>query len=220
MKFHWAAITSLPRADRWPRPSPGNPPGTRGGLRYFHESKFIIIVAVHAYRYLRSSTYIIDKIGVSGHAPEQESSRLRDADKGACRGHVGRLHRHCLRATALSFPRRSNLRRQCEPETTIGPLAPGPRPFPSLWNAWPPRAGCQSPVPRRSRQLDTVIRNAVKARFDPGAGLCQRLADLAGGPAGLAGRKLRRRQSVILESLSSAGFPPRGAGKSRGAIRH
>lgn len=83
------------------------------------------------------------------------------------------------------------------PKPQISSLALGPRPFPSFWNARAPRSGRQSPAPRRSRQRDPVIRNAVKARFDPGAGLCQRLADLAGGPAGLAGRKLRRRQSVI-----------------------
>jgi hypothetical protein len=56
MKFHWAAIASLPRADRWARASPSNPPGTWGSLRYFHESKFIIIVAMHAFRLWRSST--------------------------------------------------------------------------------------------------------------------------------------------------------------------
>jgi len=56
MKFHWAAIASLPRADRWPRASPGNPPGKWVGLRYIHESKIIIIVAAQAYYYLRSST--------------------------------------------------------------------------------------------------------------------------------------------------------------------
>jgi hypothetical protein len=40
MKFHWAAIASLPRADGWPRASPGNPAGT----------------AVQVYSYLRSGT--------------------------------------------------------------------------------------------------------------------------------------------------------------------
>jgi hypothetical protein len=37
-----AAIASLPRADRWPRASPGNPRGTWGGVRDFRERKFEI----------------------------------------------------------------------------------------------------------------------------------------------------------------------------------
>ena|ERR1700726_3160049 len=45
-----------------------------------------------------------------------------------------------------------------------------PRPFPSLWNARPPRPGRQSPAPRRPGQRDTVIRDAAKAGFDPSAG--------------------------------------------------
>jgi hypothetical protein len=83
-----------------------------------------------------------------------------------------------------------------------------------------PRPGRQSPAPRRPGQRDTVIRDAAKAGFDPSAGPCQVLADLAGGSAGLAGKAVRRRSNVIIESPSSAGFPPRDAGKSRGAIRH
>jgi hypothetical protein len=115
------------------------------------------------YRYWRSSTSVIDKSGVSVHDTESVR-RLQDAD-GACRGDVGRHHGHRLRTRASSFPRRSNLRRQCEP--TIGPLAPGPRPFQSLWNARPPRPGRQSSPPRRSRQHDTVIKDTAKAGLGP-----------------------------------------------------
>src|ERR1700730_17990041 len=64
--------------------------------------------------------------------------------------------------------------------------------IPSLWNGRPPRRGRQSPAPRRSRQRDTVIWDAAKAGFDPSASLCQALADLAGGSAGLAGNEPRR----------------------------
>jgi hypothetical protein len=53
---------------------------------------------------------------------------------------------------------------------SLGTAGMGPRPFPSLWNARPPRPGCRSPAPRSSRQRDAVIRDAAKAGFDPSAG--------------------------------------------------
>jgi hypothetical protein len=157
---------------------------------------------------------------VSGHDTEKEIGRtLSGADDGACRGHVGRRHGHCRRTGALSVPRRPRSQRRDKAQSTKSPLALGPRPFPSLWNARPPRPGRQSPAPRRPGQRDTVKGTR------PGRGSSERPSlPVFGGScprlAGLAGKELRRRPNVIVENPSSAGFPPRDAGKSRGAIGH
>ncbi len=210
----------LRRAYRGPRISPCNPPGTWGGLLNFHDNKFIISVAVRAYRYWCSSTSIIEKTKGSAHDTEQEIGlRLRGADNGACRGHVGCRRGHRWRPRALSVPRRSNLRRQCEVETTISSVPQGPRPFQPLWDARPTRAGRQSPAPRRSRQLDTVIRVTANAGLRPSCGIaiCWLISPEDNEACW---QEFRHHRSAIAERPSSAGFLPSGARKSRSAIRH
>jgi hypothetical protein len=67
---------------------------------------------------------------------------------------------------AGAVPRRARSQRRDKAQSTKSPLALGPRPFPSLWNARPPRPGRQSPSPRRPGQRDTVTGDAAREGFE------------------------------------------------------